>query len=147
MAVATSAVFTTKYVSVVAASGTSVGPPVAAESVPDESGRLDRNGDRRNAERRAIKRPRAADPERALEQNPADDVSIAMLGPRIINARRSAAHAMDMVDTPRHSGSRSLKFESRSEAPSRATVRGRFEKLRGVKPMSRETPTAVTPPM
>jgi hypothetical protein len=52
-----------------------------------------------------------------------------------------------MVDTPRQSGSRSLKFESRSEAPSRAKVRGRFEKLRGAKPMSSEQPTAVTPPM
>ena len=36
-----------------------------------------------------------------------------------------------MVDTPRHSGSRSLKFESSSEAPEQRKVRGRLEKLRG----------------
>jgi hypothetical protein len=57
---------------------------------------------------------------------PADAVSIATFGPSVIRASRSAAHAIDIVDTPRQSGSRSLKFDSKRDAPKRTTVREGF---------------------
>jgi hypothetical protein len=57
------------------------------------------------------------------KRTPVDAVTMATSEPRIIKARRSAAHAIDIVETPRPSGSRSLNVERSNDERSSAIVR------------------------
>src|SRR5687768_11768575 len=54
---------------------------------------------------------------------PVDAVTMATCGPIVQSATRSAAHAIDMVDTFRPSGSRSLKIDSSADDASSASAR------------------------